>query len=161
MNYAIVTFTGYVATNPELRTTTTGKTVASFRVATTERRFDRPSGKYIEGATTFYTVTCWAWVAERAVKCLKTGDGVIVSGRLAEKSYTRRDGSGVTTYLEVEVDAIGPDLFKTDVEVQRRPRPDEAASADAAPAESTGVPAPAVARDPWARPLGQREEPAA
>ena len=156
MNHAIVTFTGYLATTPERRQTTTGKRVTNVRVATTERR--KQGDQYVDGVTTFYTVTCWNWLGERVADCLQKGDPVFVSGRLVEKSYQKKDGSGLVTYLDVEADAIGPDLKRVSVDVRRRPRD---TAADSVPSQSSDASPTPVTPDPWASPLGQAAEPAA
>ena len=47
-----ITVRGFVATAPVTRKTRIGQDMASFRLATTERRFDRESQSWVDGTTT-------------------------------------------------------------------------------------------------------------
>mgnify|MGYP002653219326 CR=1 FL=1 len=51
-----ITVRGFVATAPVTRKTRIGQDMASFRLATTERRFDRESQSWVDGTTNWYTV---------------------------------------------------------------------------------------------------------
>lgn len=162
MNHALVTFTGNVCADPERRQVPSGISVTNLRVASTERRFDKQNNQWYDGTTTFFNVTCWNKLGERVASDLHKGDAVFVSGRLLERSYDKRDGSGRVNYWEVEAIALGPDLNRTNVQVLGRQRVDVAP--DAAPslaAAAAALTAPAVTPDPWARPLDEQSEPAA
>lgn len=69
-----VNLMGRLTRDPELRQTTTGKTIASFSVAV-----DRQSADDI---TDFFDVTCWNNLAEIVEKYTSKGSKVYVSGRL-------------------------------------------------------------------------------
>src|SRR4051812_4695022 len=111
MNHALVTFTGNVVRDPETRNTNSGS-VTTITVASTERKYDRPSQTYSNGVTTFYKVTCWRKLGERVAECLRQGDPVVVVGRLALQTFEKRDGSSGYS-LDVSADAVGPDLQLT------------------------------------------------
>ena len=64
---------GRLTRDPEMRTTSTGKMIASFSVAV-----DRQSGE----ETDFFDVTCWNQLAEIVEKYTQKGSKVYVSGRL-------------------------------------------------------------------------------
>ncbi|MDI5973705.1 single-stranded DNA-binding protein [Streptomyces sp. SL13] len=108
MSETLVTVTGNVATSPELRTTSAGVPVARFRVATTERRYDRSAERWTDGHTNFFTVWAWRSLGENVSASLGIGEPVIVQGRLR---VTEREEKG-QTYFSASVDAvaIGHDL---------------------------------------------------
>jgi single-strand DNA-binding protein len=103
-----VTLQGYVGT--EVTSRAAGDSVlASFRVACTPRRFQRSSETWVDGATQWYSVTAWRALADHCAQSLRTGDPVIVHGRLTVGSYVNRDGVEVHT-LDVEATHVGHDL---------------------------------------------------
>ena len=66
---------GVLAKDPEIRYTTTGKTVANFTVATTYQK-----------STEYHRVVAWEQLAEK-VEPLKKGDFVKLVGRLQNRSW--------------------------------------------------------------------------
>jgi single-strand DNA-binding protein len=111
MNETMVTVVGHVATEPALRTTQGGARVASFRLASTERRFDRGANGWRDGSTTFFTVTSWRNMGENVCESVEKGQPVVVHGRLRDSSYDGRDGQR-RTVLEIEAFALGHDLSR-------------------------------------------------
>ena len=114
----------YTAANltrdPELRTTTDGKSVARLSLAVTPRR--REQGAWVDGTTTFLDATVWADQAENVAKSLHKGDRVIVVGRVETRIYTPTQGANAgqeVRKLEVVVDEVGPSLRWAEAEVQR------------------------------------------
>ena len=59
MNDITLSVVGNVVNDVDLRFTPSGEAVASFRVASTTRRFDRNSERWIDGDTHDFTVSCW------------------------------------------------------------------------------------------------------
>lgn len=53
--------------------------------------------------------TVWQDAAENVAESLSKGNRVIVSGRLKQRNFETRDGEKRSA-VELEVDAIGPDL---------------------------------------------------
>jgi single-strand DNA-binding protein len=127
---ATVTVTGNLTHDPTSRTTAQGHFVTTFRMATTARR-RTPAGEWVDGATTYYKVTCWRGKGERAARCLRRGDAVIVHGRQEQKEWTDRSGQ-VRTDIEIEAEAFGPDLARVVATVERRSS-EPAASAEVDP----------------------------
>jgi single-strand DNA-binding protein len=111
MNETMVTLVGHVATEPALRITTGGARVTSFRLASTERRFDKAVNDWRDAYTTFFTVTTWRTMAENVASSVQKGQPVVVHGRLRDSSYEAKDGKW-RTVLEVEAFALGHDLSR-------------------------------------------------
>jgi single-strand DNA-binding protein len=111
MNETMVTLVGHVATEPALRITTGGARVTSFRLASTERRFDKGVNDWRDAYTTFFTVTTWRTMAENVCSSVRKGQPVVVHGRLRDSSYENKDGQW-RTVLEVEAFALGHDLSR-------------------------------------------------
>ncbi len=111
MNETLITVVGHVATEPTLRTTASGVRVAGFRLASTERRFDKGVGGWRDVHTTFYTVTSWRNMAENVCQSIGKGQPVVVTGRLRDSSYDAKDGQR-RTVLEIEAVAVGHDLAR-------------------------------------------------
>lgn len=111
MNETVVTVVGHVASDPTLRATSSGVKVASFRLASTERRYDKGLGLWRDGDTTFFSVSCWRAAAENVADSVQKGQPVVVHGRLRSRTYDDKDGVSRTS-LEVEASTVGHDLTR-------------------------------------------------
>ena len=107
MNDAIVTITGNVATDVRHVETDTGVHITSFRLATTPRRLDRER-RWVDGETSYVTVSCWRFLAQNAAASLHKGDPVVVSGALRVRQWEKEGRVGHTTEIDARV--IGHDL---------------------------------------------------
>ncbi|WP_082486841.1 single-stranded DNA-binding protein [Frigoribacterium sp. Leaf186] len=103
-----ITLTGIIATDPRALVTQSGLSITSFRLASTQRRYDRVKGEWLDGETNWYTVTAFRQLAENVLGSLRKGQRVVVTGRLRIRSWEAGDRSGMT--VEVDADAIGHDL---------------------------------------------------
>lgn len=103
-----ITLTGLVATTPRHLTTSEGLAITSFRLASSQRRFDRPSNRWVDGDTNWYTVSTFRALAENAAASVSKGDRVVVSGKLRIRDWENTDRSGTT--VEVEAETLGHDL---------------------------------------------------
>lgn len=104
-----ITLTGLVATQPRTLTTSEGLSIASFRLASTQRRFDRSKERWIDGETNWYTITAFRQLATNVASSIQKGDRVIATGRLRIRDWAAGDKGG--TNIEVDADAIGHDLL--------------------------------------------------
>lgn len=99
-----VILVGRLARDPELRTTGTGKSVATFSIAV-DRRFKQ------EGQPTadFFNIVAWGRQAEVICQYLGKGRQIALSGRLQSRSYDAQDGSKryVTEVVLEEFDFVG------------------------------------------------------
>lgn len=107
-----VTIVGNVMTAPEWRRTkNTGSLVAHFKVASTARRLDRESGRWVDGNSLRVRVNCWRRLAEGVGNSLITGDPVIVVGRLYTRDWLDENENRRIAY-ELEAVAVGHDLSR-------------------------------------------------
>ncbi|MEO3779763.1 single-stranded DNA-binding protein [Micromonospora sp. B11E3] len=107
-----VTIVGNVLTAPEWRRTTQSNTlVANFKVASTARRLDRDSGRWVDGNSLRVRVNCWRKLAEGVASSVMVGDPVVVVGRLYTRDWTDDAGNHRTLY-ELEAVAVGHDLSR-------------------------------------------------
>jgi single-strand DNA-binding protein len=116
-----VTIVGNLVADPELRFTPSGAAVASFRVASTPRTYDRQSGEWKDGEALFLTCSVWRQAAENVAESLQRGMRVIVQGRLKSRSYETREGEKRTVF-EIDVDEVGPSLRSATAKVNRASR---------------------------------------
>jgi single-strand DNA-binding protein len=105
----LVTVRGFVATDPRTSTTHGGNIVSSFRLAATQRRYDREAGEWVDGHTNWFTIVGFRQLASNICGSLKKGQRVIVVGRLRLKQW-ERDGR-VYHDAEVAAESVGHDLF--------------------------------------------------
>lgn len=102
------TTTGLVATTPRHIVTADGLPITSFRLAATNRRFDRATGKYVDGETNWFTITCFDDLAVNVSASIGKGDRIIVTGILRIRDWDNGERAG--TSVEIEADALGHDL---------------------------------------------------
>ncbi|RFS86930.1 single-stranded DNA-binding protein [Actinomadura spongiicola] len=117
----VITIVGNLVEDPNLRFTSSGQAVASFRIASTPRFFDRQSGDWKDGEALFLTCNVWRQAAENVAESLQRGMRVIVQGRLKQRSYETREGEKRTVF-EVEVDEVGPSLRSATAKVNKTQR---------------------------------------
>ena len=110
MNETVITVVGNVATDPKLRVTASGARVVSFRLASTERRYDKALKGWRDGDTVFYTVTCWRNVGENALDSVVTGQPMVVHGRLRNPRYEKEGET--RSYLDIEAYSLGHDIAR-------------------------------------------------
>lgn len=103
-----ITLTGLVATTPRHLVTSEGLPITSFRLASTQRRYDRGAQKWIDGETNWYTITAFRQLAINVVGSVNKGQRVVVSGKLRVRDWESGDRAGTT--VEVDADALGHDL---------------------------------------------------
>ena len=107
-----VTIVGNVLTAPQWRRTAQSNTlVANFKVASTARRLDRETGRWVDGNSLRVRVNCWRKLAEGVSSSVMVGDPVVVVGRLYTRDWTDDEGNHRTVY-EMEAVAVGHDLSR-------------------------------------------------
>lgn len=89
MSFNKIILVGNLGKDPELRYTPQGIAVASFSLATNEKR--KGSDGEQASVTTWFKVTLWRKQAEAAAKYLTKGSQVYIEGRLNIEEWTDRD----------------------------------------------------------------------
>lgn len=92
---------GRLAADPELRQTTTGKQVATFRVAC-DRGVKDANG---QRTADWITVVAWEHRADFVCKYFGKGDMIAVTGRLQSRTYQDKNGNNRTA-LEVVANSL-------------------------------------------------------
>lgn len=126
MNETMMTVSGNLVSDVDLRVTTRGDALARFRVASTIKRYDRASGQWLDGDTTYWNVTAWRRAAENAAKSLAKGHPVVVHGKVRQRTVDRdvAGAPGVTmavTFTDLEAVSFGLDLTRCRAQYQRAP----------------------------------------
>lgn len=109
MNEAFVTFQGWVGNDVVHRETAQGN-VANLRVGTTPRIRKR-NGDWVDGPTSWFSVTCWRALADHVRDSVRKGEPVLVHGRLRTDVWEREGGQNSVTYV-VEATYLGHDLSR-------------------------------------------------
>jgi single-strand DNA-binding protein len=109
MNEAFVTFQGWVGNEVVHRETAQGN-VANFRVGSTPR-IRRRNGDWVDGPTSWFSVTCWRALADHVRDSVRKGEPVLVHGRLRADVWEREGGQSSVTYV-VEASYVGHDLTR-------------------------------------------------
>lgn len=110
MSETLVTVVGNVASQPGLKVTSAGVPVVRFRVATTERRFDRTAERWADGHTSYYTVWAWRALGENVMASVGVGEPVVVQGRL--RVQEREDKGQVHLSVNIDAVTVGHDLAR-------------------------------------------------
>ena len=88
----VVALMGRLVADPQLRQTTTGKNVASFRVAVDRRRKDANG----QNQADFFDIVAWDKSAEFICRYFQKGSMIAVEGRLQSRNYQDKNGSNRT-----------------------------------------------------------------
>jgi len=105
----IITITGLVATNPRHIMTSEGLSITSFRLASTQRRFDRGQQRWVDGDTNWYTITSFRQLALNCSVSVEKGQRVLVTGKLRVREWD--NGERIGTNVDIEAESIGHDLL--------------------------------------------------
>jgi single-strand DNA-binding protein len=107
MHETLVTLQGNLGGDVRFHETAKGP-VAHFRVGATPGWFDRETDRWVNGPTTWYSVTAWRQLARHCAQSLTRGDAVVVHGRLTMREWASNGSQGVD--LEVNAVFVGHDL---------------------------------------------------
>lgn len=92
----VVAIMGRLARDPELRQTTTGKSVASFRIACDRGRRDANG----QSQADWIDVVAWDRQAEFVCKYFQKGSLIVVDGRLQTRTYQDKNTGANRTAVE-------------------------------------------------------------
>jgi single-strand DNA-binding protein len=144
MNETTITLSGNLVSDVEYRTTARGDGMARFRVASTPSRYDRASGRWVDGDTSYWNVTVWRRAAENARDSLARGHPVVVHGRVRQRTVDREvpgaPGTSMpVTFTDVEGLHFGLDLTRCRATFQRAPLGPQTPGADEGPLPAAGA----------------------
>ncbi len=109
MHESLVTITGNVATDLRHVETDGGLHITSFRLASTPRRFEKGEG-WVDGETSYYSVSCWRFLAQNVSASVNKGDPVVVTGTLRVRQWEKDGKTGLSTEIDARV--VGHDLSR-------------------------------------------------
>lgn len=127
MSTSSTTISGNVTQDPELTFASNGAARLSFGVAVNQGYTDA-QGEKVE-KTSFFNVTAWRYLAENTARVLEKGIGVIISGRLEQRSYDDKEGNK-RSVVDLIAEEIGIATRSLET-VQRRVKTDSPQSATA------------------------------
>ncbi len=104
-----ITVSGVIGSDPRHLTTSEGLAITTFRVASSQRRFDTTTKAWVDASTNWFDVAAFRQLATNAAASLRKGDHVVVSGRLRIKPWQNGEKHGLS--VEIEAEAMGHDLF--------------------------------------------------
>jgi single-strand DNA-binding protein len=142
-----VTVQGWVGSGPDFKEVGRQPHV-TFRIGSTPRQFDKTSQRLVDKPTTWFTVDCWRILAQNAFDSIRTGQPVIVTGRLRTHEWTNEAGEQISKVI-LEAFSIGHDLSRGTATFTKNPPRAEATVDSPAlaprpePAETTAAPFPA------------------
>ena len=98
-SYASATIIGTLGKDPETRSTSSGKKIVSFSLATEDGFGDKQT-------TSWWNISAWGDQAEFAEKYLKKGKTVAVSGKLSQRSWDDKQTGAKRTVTELNAKDI-------------------------------------------------------
>ena len=143
---AFVTLVGYVAQEPNIRTTKTGKTVTDLRVGITPRYRDQATGEWRDAESSYFTVSCWDRLAHHVRASMHKGEPVLVRGKFKTSTFEDRDGRP-RTETRITADVVGHDLSRGVANYIRQRSKQQAADAEQAAEHAAGSPDQAAGPD--------------
>jgi single-strand DNA-binding protein len=130
-----ITVVGNVVDSPR-RVRLQNASVTNFRMASTERRFDRERQEFVDGGTLWTDVECWGELGGNVSHTLSKGDPVVVVGTITTRNWESENGRGSVSQIRAE--AVGPNLARGVADFRRTVRTASAASPAATPEPASG-----------------------
>ena len=123
--YNKVTLLGNVGKDPEIKTTSTGKKVGTFSLATTEKYGDNSK-------TSWHSIIVWEKLAEICDKYVKKGSQIFVEGKISYRDYTDKNSVKhfITEIVASEIKLLGNKTAENKPEQTAVNNPAETTNAD-------------------------------
>ncbi len=102
-----VTVVGWAGNTPK-QVIGDGVPFTSFRVSARERRYDARTQEWVDVRTEWFTVKAFRDLAFNLAASVRSGDPVVVTGRLRTEEWQSKDGPRMG--LVIDADAVGHDL---------------------------------------------------
>lgn len=124
----VVAIIGRLAASPELKATSSGKSVCSFRIAN-DSGYKDASG---QSQTNWLDVTAWGKTAEFVCKYFSKGALIAIDGRLQTRQYQDKNGQDRTA-----TEIVAQNVNFCGSKESTSPAPQNAAQRPAAPSQRT------------------------
>nr|DAT53252.1 MAG TPA: Single strand binding protein [Caudoviricetes sp.] len=124
----VIAIQGRLAADPEMRQTTTGKRVCTFRIACDRGRKDANGNSQ----TDWIPCTAWEKTAEFIYKYFQKGSMIAVDGRLQSRQYQDKNGQN-----RIAVEIVANNVNFCGSKESSSPAPQNAAQRPAAPSQRT------------------------
>ncbi|MGB9617961.1 MAG: single-stranded DNA-binding protein [Desulfomonilaceae bacterium] len=95
---------GYLGRDPEVRYTSSGRAVATFTLATSQRWKDQDGTE--QERTEWHRIVAWGKLGEICSEYLSKGKQIFLEGRIQSREWEDQDGNKRTTYEIVANDII-------------------------------------------------------
>lgn len=99
---------GNLGSDPKVVKSQSGRAVASFTVATTERAYTTSDGQQIPERTEWHNIVCFGRIAEVVQKYLHKGSKVYVEGKMRTRQFEGKDGQ---KHYITEINAEGLEML--------------------------------------------------
>lgn len=120
MNLNKVMLIGNLTKDPETKSTTTGRTVTTFSIATNRMWTDQDGQK--QQKTEFHNIVAWGKLADICSQYLKKGSLIYAEGRLETRSWDGQDGiKRYRTEIILENMQMGPRTGSSPATTQQTP----------------------------------------
>jgi single-strand DNA-binding protein len=100
-----VVLTGNLTRDPELRSTASGMSVCSLRVACNTRRKNNSTGDW-EDKPNYFDVTVWGAQGENCARFLAKGRPVAIDGRLEWREWEERETGNKRQAIDIIADSV-------------------------------------------------------
>ena len=100
VNMAIVV--GFVGDDPRINQAQSGRKVASFSLATTEKGYTTQNGQQIPDRTEWHNIVCWGKTAEVVERYVRKGSSLYIQGKIRTRSYEKDGQTRYVTEIECE-----------------------------------------------------------
>jgi single-strand DNA-binding protein len=101
---------GRVGTDVTYKESQTGIPMASFRLGTTPRKYNRTEQRWEDKATAWFTVECWRGLAQNVQASVQKGQAVFVTGRLKTREWVDESGEKHSRSTYIDAQSVGHDL---------------------------------------------------
>ena len=147
VSFSPTVIVGNLTRDPELNYTDSGVARLNFSIASNHYYKDAQGEK--QEKTSFFNCTAWRYTAEDAADVLEKGIGVIVQGRLEQRSWEDKEGNKRSS-VDLIVDHVGI-LCRSIESLERKQRSQDGAQGGASSPRASKARQPAMA--------GAEEEP--
>lgn len=95
---------GFVGDTPRINATQSGRKVASFSMATTEKGYTAQNGTTYPDKTEWHNIVCWGKTAEVVERFVRKGSQLYIQGKMRTRAYEK---DGQTRYaFEIECETL-------------------------------------------------------